>query len=525
MKKKHRNLVLIFIFSFIAMGANQFLSKYIDNVYIQWGSIVFLSMILAFGIYTIQKDKNMKKILDSISRINELDFKLPEDDSLSGEEKEKIYNLYKEVRTNLKTQVEISTEIFNVCEELAASTLKSLNSSELISSSVDVAENNITEQSEMLKTTNDLADKISSSMESIERDINDKIQFISDSISTAQNGIKSIDDIEDRIKNTKSMVGNTSNKIVDLRNYFDEVVGFVDLINTISNQTKMLSLNASIEAARAGEHGKGFSIVAMEVGKLADETESVSKKIEDVINNLKNEIHLISSGMEEEINYMEENAHVIEDTNKEFQSIIDTLNSGKESLEEIKNHTSQNTKLIEDINLNVEKIADFAAETSTQMLATTEQAVDQHNRCIDTNNIAEEIRRHVYDMQQFVVGRAMEEKMLKQAYSVKEFFVENKNPTDSSIKQLINEVGVDAIYVTDKSGVVEYANEKSAIGLNLYQADPTFLQFKKTNKEYIVTPIKKRVEDGKLFKFLTLSDKEGRLFEVGLGLSSLIKDI
>ena len=127
-------------------------------------------------------------------------------------------------------------------------------------------------------------------------------------------------------------------------------------------------------------------------------------------------------------------------------------------------------------------------------------------------------------MQQFVVGKAMEEKMLKQVYLVKDFFQNNKNIKDDQINQLIKEVGVDAIYITDSSGVVEYSNEKSGIGLNLYIADPSFLEFKTKRLEYIVTPIKRRVEDNKLFKFLTVTDETGRLYEIGLGLDSLIKD-
>ena len=119
----------------------------------------------------------------------------------------------------------------------------------------------------------------------------------------------------------------------------------------------------------------------------------------------------------------------------------------------------------------------------------------------------------------------MEEKMLKQVYIIKEFFTNNKNTTDYQINELIKDVGVDAIYITDPSGVVEYSNEPSGIGLNLYIADPSFLEFKKKKLEYIVTPIKRRVEDNKLFKFLTVTDEAGRLYEIGLGLDSLVKHI
>lgn len=115
--------------------------------------------------------------------------------------------------------------------------------------------------------------------------------------------------------------------------------------------------------------------------------------------------------------------------------------------------------------------------------------------------------------------------MLKQACIVKDYFINNENIRDNQINELIRDVGVDAIYITDLSGIVEYTNEKSVIEINLYIADSRFLESKERKKEYIVTSIKKRAGDGKLFKFLTVADEKGKLYEVGLALDSLIKNI
>lgn len=56
----------------------------------------------------------------------------------------------------------------------------------------------------------------------------------------------------------------------------------VDNINKISQNTKILSLNAAIEAARAGEHGKGFAVVAREVQKLAENSQEMTKIIHEL---------------------------------------------------------------------------------------------------------------------------------------------------------------------------------------------------------------------------------------------------
>lgn len=525
MKRVNKTKIAAFLISLIAIVVNYIGYIYLPNIYMKIILIILTSIALVFIMSKLQDKVQFQTIIRYISHINDLNFNISNMEGIPIEVKEGILGVYKEIRENLKTQVEISTEIFNICEELALSTAESLKSAELISTSIDIADNNIAEQSEMLRSTNELANEIYSSMENIEQDVNTKIEFISNSITTAQGGIAAIDDIENRINNSRDMVEESSTKIIELKNYFDEVVGFVDLINKISNQTKMLSLNASIEAARAGEEGKGFAIVAMEVGKLAGETEDVSKKIEEVIENLIVEINNISKSMGEEMKYMEENAHVVEATNKEFTSIIGTLNLGKDSLEEINQHTRENTSLIEDINLNIERISEFAHETTTQMMATTGQIVEQHNRSIRLDDIANDITSHVHNMQQFVVGKAMEEKMLKQAHQVKDYFLNTANVNQQMLEDFLKVIEADVVYITDSSGKVEYTNVELARGINLYEIEPTFRQLKDGNVEYVVTPIKKRAEDDKLFKFLTIIDENGRLYDVGLGLYSLIKNI
>ena len=109
----------------------------------------------------------------------------------------------------------------------------------------------------------------------------------SQNLEVARNSFRELMAVSDNIHAMDQKIASTNTTIGDLQLASQEINGIVGLIRSISTQTSLLSLNAAIEAARAGRAGKGFSIVADEVKKLAEQvnvaSESISGKIHDML--------------------------------------------------------------------------------------------------------------------------------------------------------------------------------------------------------------------------------------------------
>jgi methyl-accepting chemotaxis protein len=156
----------------------------------------------------------------------------------------------------------------------------------------------------------------------------------------------------------------------------DEVENIVTTITTISKQTNLLALNASIEAARAGEHGRGFSIVAEEISKLAEQTSVATKVISQILqrNNSDTkdaieEINIADSiakeqmvavdstnvtykNMSKEIEDMIENIQII---STYFNVISDNTNTISDKIQEISTVSDENVTLTEEVTASSEE--------------------------------------------------------------------------------------------------------------------------------------------------------------------------
>ena len=93
---------------------------------------------------------------------------------------------------------------------------------------------------------------------------------------------------------------------------------------------------------------------------------------------------------------------------------------------------------------------------------------------------------------------------------------DERNITNEKLVELSQNLHLTSAYVTDNRGVIIYCNEPETIGFNIYDVNPVFTSLK-TGASFATTPIKKRVEDGKLYKYLAVQSG-GVVYGVGMKL-------
>lgn len=151
-----------------------------------------------------------------------------------------------------------------------------------------------------------------------------------------------------------------------------KIAEIVGLIGDISGQVNLLALNAAIEAARAGEYGRGFSVVAAEIGKLADRTAQSARSIKVYI----------TEGLEE----VTKGKEYVDSTAKALSNIVENIEKNRSIIEEISKSTSFQSVSSQKVLSHIEKVMKMAISISD---STKEQAVTnkQINATVENINI------------------------------------------------------------------------------------------------------------------------------------------
>jgi len=150
-----------------------------------------------------------------------------------------------------------------------------------------------------------------------------------------------------------------------------EIMKITSMIEDISEQTNLLSLNAAIEAARAGEAGRGFAVVAKEVRNLADQSKQSTLSITAIIADIQRETQTIVQKVEKGSSIFIQQKEIVEDTDKAFtdmdvslKGVIEQIQSVNNVIAEVDNYKNNAIESIESIAAITEESAAGAQEVS-----------------------------------------------------------------------------------------------------------------------------------------------------------------
>ncbi|GLC89271.1 methyl-accepting chemotaxis protein [Lysinibacillus piscis] len=188
-------------------------------------------------------------------------------------------------------------------------------------------------------------------------------------MANAEQSIQGMDLMEQKVTATALVVQQLGEKS-------SEINRILQVIDDIAAQTNLLALNAAIEAARAGEHGKGFSVVAEEVRKLAEESSKSTSQISLIIENVLQESTLASQSMNGVVQEVQTSVQLI-DANK--QALDDIMQNILAMVEQIQHVTAASASInteTHEVVLAVENITAISQQSSAgseELLATMEQ--------------------------------------------------------------------------------------------------------------------------------------------------------
>ena len=235
----------------------------------------------------------------------------------------------------------------------------------------------IVRQAEATEKANEKIHNIVKSLSEINVNMTEAQNQAGLTMSAITQGTQTINRQKEKMEENKSASNKATEAINQLSVVNGDIVSIIDVIEAISSQTNLLALNASIEAARAGEAGRGFSVVAEEIRKLAEQTMSSTNQINQIIQQVKDSVSFAVNQMDLSKSTVNAQEEALLESVASFENIskaVDIINA------------NVNTTAYKAYNVNkdannasrqMNEVAKIAADTSDRMTKVSEISIKQ----------------------------------------------------------------------------------------------------------------------------------------------------
>ncbi|MWC31046.1 methyl-accepting chemotaxis protein [Paenibacillus sp. MMS18-CY102] len=220
------------------------------------------------------------------------------------------------------------------------------------------------------------------------------------SLQEVHKGRLAITEAVEQMKSVHQSVGKSAEDMRALEAYSLQIGSIVAVITDITNQTQLLSLNASIEAARAGEQGRGFAVVANEVKKLAELSSSSAADIANLIREVQAATARAVQAMNQGVLDVDKGSGLIHAAGNIFNRISQTFEEISDQIQEVSAASQEMSAGTEEVTASMGEIVNMADNTYRHSRDISEGSAQQTVSMQEISYSAEHLSNMAQELQQ-----------------------------------------------------------------------------------------------------------------------------
>lgn len=341
-------------------------------------SVIIIAVSMILMLFMVKPmAKTMKNTKEYLSDLADGDLAVEPDEKLMKRKDElgdiyhttvKLQHEFRKIVNNIKDSVDNLTTEADGLTEMAQGTRLTVDE---VFDSVELINKSATMQAEHTVHAADNVSRIGEQIEYITQEVDTLTKEAGKMADAERESESIIKKLNRSNEDTIASITNVANQINVTNTSVKKIRKAASMIQNISEETDLLSLNASIEAARAGEAGKGFAVVAEQICKLADQSSSAAEQIEKIIEQVISESAKMVEIMEIVKDNVDEQQNKLEETKQKFNSVALGVDSSRGSIENIR----QKMRVLGESSDAILQVIDNLAEISEKNVDSTEDTM------------------------------------------------------------------------------------------------------------------------------------------------------
>jgi methyl-accepting chemotaxis protein len=302
-----------------------------------------------------------------------------------------------ELILNVKSSSDV---IFSTSESISSMASESNSAINEVALTIDQVATGASETSQDIQTGVDSLDNLAGLIESIDGLTNEMISISEKSNELGVEGLEVVNKLTETAERNSKASSAVGEVVSDMDSTTSQIGMITDTINSIASKTNLLALNAAIEAARAGEAGRGFSVVADEIRKLAEQSTSATNQIQGLIETIRSKSTLVVHSIEEAKLIVAEQDQAVSNTKDIFNKILDSIGEliqGTKLIQDTIVETNTSKQEIVGRMQNIAAVSEEASASAEEVSATTQEVTASINEFANAAEGLQELSKKLED--------------------------------------------------------------------------------------------------------------------------------